>query len=65
MMPGKYDGWAVLKQLREKKQFESLPIIMLSIIKDKNMGMALGATDYLSKPIKKEIFLKTLRKYRN
>ena len=58
MMPGKYDGWAVLKQLREKKQFESLPIIMLSIIKDKNIKVALGATDYLLSLLKKRFFLK-------
>ena len=45
------DGWAVLSALKADPDLADIPVIMLSMVDDKNMGFALGATDYLSKPI--------------
>lgn len=62
MMPGDFDGWATLEKLREKTGYKKTPIVMMSILKEKNKAMSLGATDYLTKPIKKEEFLAMLKK---
>src|SRR2546430_12202654 len=47
----------VCRLLLEKK------IIILSIIDQKQVGFALGATDYLVKPIRKQVLLETVCKY--
>lgn len=50
-MPG-IDGFEVCKRLREKKETQSLPIVMLSSrgnIKEKLAGFRVGADDYLVK----------------
>jgi signal transduction histidine kinase/CheY-like chemotaxis protein len=63
MMPGT-DGWAVLKELKSDPQLRDIPVVMLSMIDDKSMGYALGATDYLTKPVDRAQLLRILRKYR-
>ena len=50
MMPG-MDGWAVLAALRADPVTEGIPVIMATILDEQHMGMALGAADYLTKPI--------------
>jgi signal transduction histidine kinase/DNA-binding response OmpR family regulator len=50
MMPG-MDGWAVLTVLKADPITADIPVIMVTIVDDKNLGFALGATDYLIKPI--------------
>jgi CheY-like chemotaxis protein len=41
-----------------------IPVIMLSIVDDKNLGFALGASDYMTKPIERERLSALLEKYR-
>ncbi len=53
MMPG-MDGWQVLQTLKSTPETASIPIIMISMADGKHMGFALGAADYLSKPIQWE-----------
>jgi signal transduction histidine kinase/CheY-like chemotaxis protein/ligand-binding sensor domain-containing protein len=50
MMPG-LDGWAVLSALKGDPITADIPVIMVTIVDDKNLGLALGATDYVNKPI--------------
>jgi CheY-like chemotaxis protein len=50
MMPGT-DGWAVLAALKGDPLTADIPVIMVTIVDDKNLGVALGATDYVTKPI--------------
>jgi signal transduction histidine kinase/DNA-binding response OmpR family regulator len=63
MMPGT-DGWAVLRELKNDPQLCDIPVVMLSMIDDKSMGYALGATDYLTKPVDRAQLSRVLRKYR-
>jgi GAF domain-containing protein/DNA-binding response OmpR family regulator/anti-sigma regulatory factor (Ser/Thr protein kinase) len=63
MMPG-MDGWAALSALKADPETADLPVIMLTIVDDKNLGYALGAADYLSKPIDRERLIAVLGKYR-
>jgi signal transduction histidine kinase/CheY-like chemotaxis protein len=62
LMPS-MDGWAVLTTLKADAALSDIPVIMLSITDEKQMGYALGATDYLTKPIDWERLTSTLRKY--
>jgi CheY-like chemotaxis protein/anti-sigma regulatory factor (Ser/Thr protein kinase) len=52
MMPG-MDGWMVLSFLKKDPDLANIPIIMISIMDDKILGQALGATEYLTKPLKR------------
>lgn len=50
-MPG-LNGWETLSQLKEDPETANIPVIMLTILDDKGArGFALGAADYLTKPI--------------
>jgi GAF domain-containing protein/CheY-like chemotaxis protein len=63
MMPG-LDGWAVLTALKADPTVADIPVIMLTIVDDKNLGYALGAADYLTKPIERDRLLSVLRTHR-
>ena len=63
MMPG-LDGWAVLSALKADAELGDIPVVMLTIVDDKNLGYALGASDYLTKPIDRERLVSVLAKYR-
>ena len=62
MMPG-MDGWAVLQALKSDPELCDIPVIMLTMIDDKNTGYALGATDYLTKPLDRERLAAVLKRY--
>jgi CheY-like chemotaxis protein len=50
VMPG-IDGWAVLAALKTDAVTAHIPVIMATMIDDRSRGFALGATDYVTKPI--------------
>lgn len=62
MMP-KMDGWEVLARLKADHQLAHVPVIILSMIEDRNIGYSLGAADYLVKPISREQLMTVLEKY--
>ena len=63
MMPHK-DGWAVLSALKADPDVAHIPVIMVSMVDNKNMGYSLGAADYLTKPIERDRLMTILNKYR-
>src|SRR5438067_637808 len=64
MMPG-MDGWAVLSTLKSKPDLSDIPVVMLTIVDDKNLGYALGASDYMIKPVDRERLTEILAKFRD
>jgi signal transduction histidine kinase/DNA-binding response OmpR family regulator len=62
LMPG-MDGWAILTALKADPASADIPVIMLSIVDEKPMGYALGAADYLTKPVDWDHLAAVLRKY--
>ncbi len=62
MMPG-MDGWTVLQQLKVDTRTQDIPVIMLTMVDDKNIGFALGATDYLTKPVDRNRLAAILGRY--
>ena len=64
MMPG-MDGWAVLAALKADPDLEDIPVIMLTIVDDRNLGYTLGAAEYMTKPIDWSRLTSLLGKYRH
>lgn len=62
LMPGS-NGFETLAALRKNPQTASIPVIILSIVDQKQMGFALGAADYLIKPVRKPMLLETVRRH--
>ena len=50
MMP-EMDGWEVLSALQADDKVKSIPVIMLTMADEPDLGFSLGATDYLTKPV--------------
>lgn len=50
MMP-QMDGWTVLSSLKSDINTRDIPVIMVSMLRDKHLGFSLGAADFLTKPI--------------
>jgi CheY-like chemotaxis protein len=61
-MPAK-DGWSVLARLKEDAQTAAIPVVMVTSLDDPEQGMALGATDYLVKPIHPAHLIRTVRRW--
>jgi len=53
MMP-KADGWSVLTALKADPKTADIPVVMISIVENKQLGFSLGAAEYLTKPIERE-----------
>jgi PAS domain S-box-containing protein len=53
MMPS-MDGWSVLAALKAEPATRDIPVVMVSIVDDKQLGFALGAADYLTKPVDRD-----------
>ncbi len=63
MMPD-MDGWSLLSQLKSHPKLSQIPVIVLSLSEERSVGYALGATEYLTKPIDYAALRKVLNKYR-
>ena len=50
MMP-EMDGWEVLSSLQSNDNTKNIPVIMLTMANEPDIGYSLGATDYLTKPV--------------
>jgi CheY-like chemotaxis protein len=64
VMPG-MDGWAVLTALKADPELAATPVVMLTMVDDRNKGFALGASDYMVKPIERTRLSGILRQFRN
>jgi len=61
-MPG-MDGWAVLTALKADPALEDIPVVMVTIADDQKLGYALGAADYLTKPVDQQRLLSVIEKH--
>lgn len=51
-LPG-MDGWSVLKKIRENEKIKHIPIHIMSAMDRQKLGLEMGATAYLRKPLEK------------
>jgi PAS domain S-box-containing protein len=63
MMPGA-DGWQVLRELRADAELGSVPVVMITMLGDERMAYTLGADDFITKPVDKDVLGRLLAKYR-
>jgi CheY-like chemotaxis protein len=62
MMP-EVDGWATLNRLKNDNKTAHIPVVMLTMVQDQGIGYALGANEYLTKPLERAKLVNTLKKY--
>ena len=61
-MPGG-SGFEALVTLKKNPKTANIPIIIVSMVDQEKVGFALGAADYLIKPIRKPVLLEAIRKH--
>jgi CheY-like chemotaxis protein len=62
MMP-QLDGWSVLQALKADPELAAIPVVLISITADRNLGFALGAAAVLSKPVDRAQLAAALREH--
>ena len=55
-------GWQVLTYIKSQPQLVHIPVIMLTMVDEKNTAYSLGATSYLTKPIDWEKLVTTVNR---
>jgi len=60
MMPS-MDGWSVLTALKRDRRLAGIPVVMVTMAPNDELGHALGAADFLTKPVAAEQLLETVR----
>jgi DNA-binding response OmpR family regulator len=56
------DGWDVLARAKADPSTADIPIVVVSMLDERGNGFALGAADYLIKPVHRDSLLATLRR---
>ncbi|MBV7337733.1 response regulator [Chloroflexi bacterium TSY] len=59
LLPG-MDGWELLAYLHEHPDTRAIPIIVCSVIRREDLALALGASFYLPKPVRRQEFIEAL-----
>lgn len=62
MMPHQ-DGWEILGALQENPVTATLPVIVCSVLKEAELALALGACDYITKPVSQTQLLTVLQRW--
>jgi CheY-like chemotaxis protein/nitrogen-specific signal transduction histidine kinase len=58
------DGWTVLSSLKTDPELADIPVIVVTIVVNKRkIGYALGAADYVVKPVSRERLVAVLKKH--
>jgi signal transduction histidine kinase/DNA-binding response OmpR family regulator len=53
MLPGQ-DGWQILQSLKSDQQTRDIPVLVISALRNSELALSLGATDYLVKPLDRD-----------
>ncbi len=64
LMP-RMDGWDVLKELKADPALADIPVIMVTMLDERDRGYSLGAADYMTKPVDRERMKLLLEKHRS
>jgi signal transduction histidine kinase/CheY-like chemotaxis protein len=62
LMPG-MDGWEALRELKGDPETRDIPVIMVTMTDDRELGYALGATEFLTKPVDRGQLVQLLERY--
>jgi signal transduction histidine kinase/DNA-binding response OmpR family regulator len=59
VMPGT-DGFEALKQIKSQPETRDIPVLIVSMLPNREVGIALGAADYINKPFEPESLIHSL-----
>lgn len=59
LLPKKH-GWEVLRDLKRLPETRDIPVIVVSMVDDRELGISLGACDYLLKPIDRKVLVEKI-----
>ncbi len=59
MMPDQ-DGWEILQNLKNQTDTSALPVIVCSVLKERDLAFSLGANQFLEKPVTQHMLLRAL-----
>ncbi len=62
-MPG-MDGWTVLSSLKSDPATAEIPVVVMTILDERETGFALGAAEYVRKPVDREQLASVLERFR-
>jgi signal transduction histidine kinase/DNA-binding response OmpR family regulator len=62
LLPG-IDGWEVLRRLKADASTRDTPVVVVTVVDERNVAMSLGAVDYFLKPVKPAALLDRLAQY--
>ncbi len=57
------DGWTILAELRADPQLAQIPVVMATVVDERQQAMALGAIDHLTKPIDRNKLIGTMQRF--
>jgi signal transduction histidine kinase/CheY-like chemotaxis protein/CHASE3 domain sensor protein len=57
------DGWEVLNRLKQDESTRNIPVVVVSVVDNPQLGRALGALDYFVKPVDRQTLLSRLGRY--
>jgi signal transduction histidine kinase/DNA-binding response OmpR family regulator len=57
------DGWSVLKALKADPELCDIPVVLVTIMGDRDLGFALGAADYITKPFDREVLMRAVGRH--
>src|SRR5215472_15368856 len=55
------DGWSVLGAIKGDSRLSEIPVVLVTMLDERNRGFALGASEYLVKPIDRDKLVRVLR----
>ena len=59
LMPN-LDGWQTLRALKESPETRSIPVVIVSVVENRALGISLGAVEHLVKPVDRPALLLAL-----
>lgn len=62
VLPGEQSGWDVLARLKDDPSTAAIPVVVVTFLEEPRHGLALGAADYVVKPIDWDDMLGSLQK---
>jgi signal transduction histidine kinase/DNA-binding response OmpR family regulator len=62
LLPG-MDGWEVLREFKADLALRDLPVVIVTVVDERGLGLALGAVDYFLKPVDRSALLDRLARY--
>ncbi|HUO33315.1 MAG TPA: response regulator, partial [Bryobacteraceae bacterium] len=62
LMPGK-GGWDTLYELKKTQVTAGIPVIVVTVVDEPKIGLALGAAEYLVKPVDKEVLIEAMSRH--